>query len=119
MEQNHYNLKKLVRIEVQDFQRFRAVKYQEKRTFLGLTIQEEGWYGWMYIDKIPVEQYLQEAGYKLERLVIKEKEILEKPHVVLHFQDKHGKIQYFETLQDAQDFAANIKDLVNTNWITD
>ena len=119
MEQNHYNLKKLVRIEVKDFRELRNPTYKEKTTFLGVTIQSEGWYGYLNKVEQPIEEHLKQCGYDLDKLVIKEKEVLEKPYVLLHFQDKHRRIQHFETLQDAQDFAENIKNLANTSWITD
>ena len=116
--QNHYNLTKLIRIEVEDIMPIKQIIFKEKTTFFGLTLESEGWYGWNVRIDTPIEEFLK-SHYNIENLFISENVIWEKPYVRLHFQDKHKKIQHFESFKEAQDFAASIKLLTKTNWIMD
>lgn len=117
MTEKHYNLAKLICVVVKDFKRIERIEYKERVSFLGITLQSEGWYSYWNKIKEPIEDYLNDIEYSAERFVIKEKEIIEKPHVNLLFHNDVRACKYFESLDEANKYAEEIKRLTKSEWV--
>ena len=106
-----YNLDKLVKVTVHGFYKSYQYVYKQReevKNWRGkITVKEEGIY----------ERFqLQFVGIKLENHTDINGVLFENPSVFLEFEGGIKTAKYFETLQEAENFA---KELTNKrNWLT-
>ena len=103
-----YNLKKLVKIEVRDSYPSNWYIWKSKKTFLGITIQDQGVYSNTF--KCFYERLIP------DKLVLKNGILFEKAKVKLYYESNIEKTYYFDTYQDAIDFSNKIKDLSGSTF---
>lgn len=98
-----YNLDKLVKVECNDSYESIRYYYQDQIKFLGIVIRKEGFYENLY------------GGYMGLKIpnnhTFKNGIVYEKPEVILHYQDSHSKVYYFNSFDEAQKFADDITSL--------
>lgn len=95
-----YNLDKLVKVECNDFYPARWYRYEKEKKFLGIVIRKEGFYEKIW------DEYL---GLEVPKNhTLKNGIVYEKPEVILHYQDSHSKVYYFNSFDEAQKFADDI-----------
>jgi hypothetical protein len=95
-----YNLDKLVKVELNDFNSSQWYSYKKEKKFLGLRIQKEGVYENVdgeYLGKKPIENH-----------TVIDDDIYENPVVILHYQAGHSKTYYFNNFDDAKKFSDDI-----------
>lgn len=111
MNKQFFNLEKIVRIIVYDFQPSRWYGYKKAKKFVGITFRKEGLYGWHNFIAIA------DIKKELPNCVLKDGAVLEKPECRLFFDDGHATSYFFETYEQAISKAEEIK-IQCGKWIT-
>lgn len=89
---NYLNLEKLIRIKVYNFSKDDWYSCKKEIKFLGITLREGGIYGWhSHYHSID----------ELENRVLRNLEVMFKPHCELFFENDHTTIYWHETYTDA------------------
>lgn len=95
----HYNLEKLIKINLIESYKSTRYCYKTKKTFLGLTIRKEGFYYDLfreYYDECPEDYFLQDGI------------VYTKPECTLYYQNNITKTYVFDTLFEAETFRNHI-----------
>lgn len=102
-----YNLDKLVKVVVSNITPSTWYSYRKGRKFLGIIFENEGVYGFLngFIGLEAPENH-----------IIKDCTIYKKPSVCLHYQADHSKTYYFDTYQEAKNFASELTN--DRKWIS-
>lgn len=104
-----YNLKALVKIECSDFIESGRFSYDKEIKRFGIKIQKTAiWDNYLcnILEDIP------------KNYILKDDVIYEKPNVTLWYIDNHNKTYYFESFDEAKQFADNITQITSiNNWI--
>ena len=100
---NKYNLDKLVKVAVRDFNQSMWYEYQTEKRFLGVRIRKAGFtefalfrHSGEVFDEVP------------ENHILKDGIVYQKPKVILHYVAEHYKEYYFESLSEAKQFSDKI-----------
>jgi hypothetical protein len=100
----YINPNQIIRIKVENFKENYNIGYLKRKSFLGVTILEEGFYIFpdcsVFRDKI---------GELPSYSVLKDGLVYYKPNVQITFQDKSTQ-RFFETYEEAQKYAKDIAD---------
>lgn len=102
-----YNLDKLVKVVVNDFYQSKQYTFKRAKKLFGILVRKEGYYDNLWNRYIGTEAPMNH--------IRKEEVVYEKPEVTLLFQGNFWKKNYFDSYDEAKNFA---RDLTNTrNWI--
>lgn len=101
------NKEQITRIIIHETKVNDNYKFYHKKTFLGLTIQEEGYFSKLYGDYYPVDS---------ERQFIKDNKVYNKPYITICLSCKTNEIIQFETDEELYDFYN--KNLIDLKLLT-
>lgn len=105
-----YNLKKLVKITVNDFYVSRQYNYQKCKTVLGITVKSEG------VQSSIWNSFMVQKFQKV--LFLTDSVLYEKPEVTLYYESGIEKTYIFDTFKEAQEFGDKIKELSGGTFIS-
>jgi hypothetical protein len=116
MKDIHYNLDALTRIKVHPRYIRKYLKWREEsRLFFGLILyRKRGLYD---IFDSYLGEDLNEATEGIFTLN-EDKEVVTKFSVELTFSDGKSTTKYFDTVEEANKYASEIKEMVKHNWLT-
>jgi hypothetical protein len=96
----YYNKDKLIKIVVNRAYPARWWSWKSDKNILGFKVRKAGYYDWMWGEwhgtEIPDNHQVING------------ELYEKPEVILHFQDDHRIIYFFDTYEQAVEYAKEI-----------
>lgn len=102
---NYMNLNQLIKIQVCDFKKCYEFQFRKQIKWIGITLNKEGIFDTFRNRIVPIET-LEENN-----CVLKDNVVLRFPKLVLHFVDKHSVTYTFDTLEEADKYANEIKEM--------
>jgi hypothetical protein len=104
----YYNLEKLIKIELEDQELSYYYSYEKERRFLGINVRGAGFYYHLLECKMSIPDNCTFDGT----------DVWVKPHVILHYEAKHFRRYDFDTYKEAEQFASEIMEETNVEWIS-
>lgn len=96
----HYNLDKLIAIEITDLAKSERYVYKEEKRLFGFLLRKAGVY--------KTHNFLADFINVQNQYVLKDKVIYVKPKIILTYQDNISKIYLFDTYKEAENFRNEI-----------